>query len=217
MNRSVYVVFSSLALVACACAEDSSPASQLTAEIRIASNIGFATDVSPDKQAATVIFDDAYVELNSVQARSRGVANQTDIQAKVLTLRIPYSTENRSVKMTIDVRGFVDKDASANARLIVVVGDVTQVVDLSRHDGEVTFKGTAKETFVGKPGVNKVNDFQDRFAVTLQKRADKPVCQITLLLLADRDTDMADAGGALLVVDSLDIEVEHPENAKLQQ
>jgi hypothetical protein len=50
-------------------------------------------------------------------------------------------------------------------------------------------------------------DFQDRVEFTVSKHSAKPVLQITLFLLVEHDTDTADAGGALLVVDSLDLEI----------
>ncbi len=216
MKLSMYVVLCSLVLVICSHAEDLNATSELGKQIRIASNIGFATNISRDKQAATIIFDNTYVELNSVQTTSGNVVSQTEIQTKVVTVRIPYSTENRSVKMRIDIRGFVDSGSCAAARLVAIVGDATQVIDLSRDEGEIELKGIAKQTLAAKQDGIIFDDFQDRITFTLHKRAAKPVCQITLFLLAERDTDMKDTGGALLVVDSFDIEIEKAENGKFE-
>jgi hypothetical protein len=52
---------------------------------------------------------------------------------------------------------------------------------------------------------------------TLPTHSAKPVCQITLFLLAEHETDKADTGGALLVVDSLDLSINPQSDAKIKQ
>jgi len=42
---------------------------------------------------------------------------------------------------------------------------------------------------------------------TTHVHAAKPLLQVTLFLLVEQDTDKADSGGALLVVDSLNFEI----------
>jgi hypothetical protein len=48
-------------------------------------------------------------------------------------------------------------------------------------------------------------------AFTVQTRAAQPVCQITLFLVVEHNTDSTDAEGAVLVVDSLDLELVMPD------
>jgi len=109
-------------------------------------NLGFATNVSPDAQAATVLFDNLLVELEPARAGARSTHNQTAVQTKVATLHIPYATDQRSVTMTLDLRGFVDADSVAPVRLVACVGDKTAVIDLSADiKKRVNLNGKSKE------------------------------------------------------------------------
>jgi hypothetical protein len=57
-------------------------------------------------------------------------------------------------------------------------------------------------------------DFQDRVESTVETHAAKSVCQITLFLLVAHYTDTAGNGGALLAVDSLDLQIATSSKAK---
>ena len=75
-------------------------------------------------------------------------------------------------------------------------------------------KGTAKDAFCEKDADHESDDFQDRIEFNLQKRTHNPVCQITLVLIVEQDTDSEDSGGALLAVDSMDVSIAEPAKAR---
>ena len=218
MSRFIFTLSTVVALSVSALADQTKPASEFQKEVRVPSNIGFATDVSDDGQVVTVLFDNVYIALDPARSTSAGTANQTEIQTKVVTLNIPYSTKQRSVKMTMDIRGFADADSGATARLVACAGDSTTSVGLaSKTDEAVKLKGTSKDAIAANHAGMELGDFENRVTFTVQTHAAKPVCQITLFLVVDRDTDTADSGGALLAVDSLDIQMATPGKAKYQR
>ena len=57
------------------------------------------------------------------------------------------------------------------------------------------------------PVTEKTAEYNQRIEFTVHKQAANPVCQITLVLLAEHDTDTAGAGVALLTVDTLDLSI----------
>jgi hypothetical protein len=185
--------------------------SNLVNEIRVPSNVGFATNISPDGQAATVIFDNLYIGLGPAQQGLAGTLNQTAIQSKVFTVVIPYSTDQESVAMAIDVRGYVNTEPGAIVRLVACAGGTTNVLDVSQKTaGPIYLKGKSKEAVVAEHADIQLGDFINRVEFTVQTNAAKPVCQITLLLLVEHNTDTAGSGGALLAVDSLDLSIAAP-------
>lgn len=118
----------------------------------------------------------------------------------------------------MDIRGFADAGSGATARLVACAGDSTTVVELaSKTDEAVKLKGTSKDAIAADHAGMELGDFESRVTFTVQTHAAKPVCQITLLLVVDRDTDAADSGDALLAVDSLDIQMATPGKAKYQR
>jgi hypothetical protein len=113
--------------------------------------------------------------------------------------------------MTMDLRGFVDAHAGADARLVACAGDTTKVVDLSTDECHlVNLKGASKDAIAAEYPSMQLGDFHDRVEFTVQTHAAKPVCQITLFLLVENNTDTADSGAALLALDSLDLEMVEP-------
>lgn len=217
MTRSILGLLGVAVLVTFALAEDAKPGSQFGKDIRVPANIGFATNVSPDGQAATLIFDNLYTEVSPVVQGARGALNQTANQPKVFTVNIPYSTDQRSVTMSLDIRGYASADPGATVRLVACVGDTTKVVDLTMEQGKgVKLKGKSKATLAPKAASPPAGDFQSRVEFTVQTQAAQPVCPITLFLLAEHNTDKADTGGALLVVDSLDLQINKSTKAALK-
>jgi|GEM_PF-2256112 len=191
MSRSLLACFFVAFLLPIALAAEPNPESDLEKEIRVPSNLGISTNISEDMQAATVLFD-----------------NQTAVQTKVTTINVPYTTDQRSVTMTMDLRGFLNTEPGATARLVACVGDKTEVVDLSADkDKKIALKGKCKQAVIEENPDTELHDWQDRIEFTVQTHAAKPVVQISLFLLVEHDTDTADAGGALLVVDSIDLEI----------
>lgn len=218
MSRSVFGLFIAAALVAFVSAEDAKPGSALSNKIRVPANIGFSTSVTQDQQVATLIFDNLFTEVNPVVQGAQGAFNQTSNQSKVFTVNVPYTTDQRSVKMTMDLRGYVSVDPGATVRLIACAGNTTQIVNLTCEDDKtIKLKGESKAALAPQPEHQQSNDYQSRMEFTLQTHSAKPVCQITLFLLAEHETDKADTGGALLTVDSLDLSITPQSDAKLKQ
>ena len=194
--------------------QDKGP-SALGKEIRIPTNTGFSTNVSPDGRAATVIFDNLYVESRPTAQGAMGATGQTDIQTKAVTIQVPYSTDQRSLAMTLDLRGYLSTTPGASVRLVACAGDATTAVDLTKAaGGQVTLKGKSKEAIAAGQQAGQVGDFQTRVRFTVQTHAAKPVCQVTLFLAAEHDTDKANSGGALVAVDSLDLTIAKPGEGK---
>lgn len=212
-------------LIACVCAlvmgsapptnggdEGNKPKAEFSGNPRVPANTGFAFDVSPDKQVVTVIFDNLHQEVAPASKGLTGTLGQTASQTKVFTLEVPFSTDQQSVGMTLDLRGYASADKHACVKLVAHAGDKTQVIDVlgaagGKSGAPVKLKGKAKESLGEAAGTTKEGaaDFQKRINFTLQVHAAKPVCQVTLILLAEHDTDTADAGGGLVLVDSLDL------------
>lgn len=208
MSRTILGLLSVAVLATIAVAEDAKPVTQLGTDIRVPANIGFSTNVSSDHQSAGLKFDNLYTEVNRTVIGSAGALNQTLTQSKVFTVNIPYSTDQQRVTMHMDLRGYASVDPGATVRLIACVGDATQVIDVTPvKDKVVQLKGTSKEALATMPASEQSGNFESRVVFTVQTQAAKPVCPITLFLLAERSTDKADAGGGLLVIDSLDLEI----------
>jgi hypothetical protein len=187
-------------------------------EIRIPANVGFSTNVSPEGKAATVLFDNVVVEVNAVagsNAVGQPPSNQTAISTKTVTLNIPYSTDQRSLDVRLDVRGFFSRGAGSNIRLVACAGGSTHVLKVADSTvKDVKLKGKCKEKRQAEQPAFQPENFQDRVQFTVQKHAAKPVCQVTLFLAVEHDADAPNSGGALLQIDSLDFEIESPGKLK---
>jgi hypothetical protein len=176
--------------------EKCSLTSKFAEGIRVPSNLDFITNISPDGQAVTIIFSNAVVSIEPARRTRAGVlSNQTALQTKLVTLHLPYSTDQPCVTMSMNLRGFVNAEAGADGRLVACAGDSTTVVDLTHVDQ---------------------GDFHETVEFTVQTRAAEPVCQITLFLLVEHDTDTDGSGGAQLTVDSLDLEIATPGSGTYQ-
>ncbi len=131
--------------------------------IRVPSNIGFGTAVSPDGQAATVIFDNMYVEIPPARKGALSTHNQTAVQTKVLTIDVPYTVARHREAMYMDIRGFVHTRPGASARLVVCAGDKTKIVTLQPQTGiEVKLKGKLKNRIAAERPKIQLGDFYDR-------------------------------------------------------
>jgi hypothetical protein len=134
MPRSGYVLFSVVGfafLTSVALTDDPKPGTEIGNGITIPSNHGIATNISHDGQAATIIFDNLVVDVGPAVKSIASTSNQTAIQTKVLTVNVPYATDQSNLKFTMDIRGIVDHDWSSSTRLIACAGDKTKIVDLS--------------------------------------------------------------------------------------
>ena len=196
---------------------------------KVPANTEIAVSTSTDKQSVELIFDNLAVTAEPVLSSS----GQTVSQSKVFTVNIPFATDQASVKMVLDLRGFADVDSAASLSLIAHAGDTTTVVDLfapSNANANVkagapvksktNANAAAKAQHLAKkkakpappaapatPVTEKTAEYNQRIEFTVHKQAANPVCQITLVLLAEHDTDTAGAGVALLTVDTLDLSI----------
>ena len=205
-------------LTTAALGDEASAGSQFQKGIRIPQNVGFATNLSDDGLAATLLFDNLFVEISPTFQSRGGTRNQTAIQTRVVKVQIPYSTDLRSLRMTMDVRGIVSTDVGATARLIACAGDAATPLSLDTDESiAVKLKGKAKDALKAEHPDMDFVDFEQRVNFKVQTRAKKPVCQITLFLLVEHDTNVAGNGGALLVVDSIDLAIAKSGKGRLQR
>ena len=180
----------------------SSLTSKLHKGISVPSNIDFTMNFSPDGQAVTIIFSNVHMAIEPVQP---------SIQTKVFTLHIPYFTDQPSVTMTMDLRGSISTDAGMDVRLVACAGDTTKVVDLLTDAGHtIALRGRSKDAMAAAHPSLPWSDFQDRVEFTVKTRAANPVCQLTLFLLLEHNTDTAASEGVQLALDSLDLEIVEP-------
>ena len=218
MLRSIFVFLGTMVLAVSTWGAEPEHSSALSKKISVPSNLGFSFNVSPDSQAATILFDNLIVDIGPASKGARATQNQTAIQTKLATIHVPYTTEQRSVTMTMDLRGFAQVDSAASARLVACVGDKTQVLKLSADKAnKVELKGNCKCVLAEERPDAKFGDWENRVTFTTKVRAAKPVLQITLFLLVEHDTDADGSGGALLAVDSLDLEIAKSTKAAIQQ
>lgn len=175
----------------------------------IPTNFGVSGVSSPDQQAHSILCDNLIVSLEPALSSLGGIQNQTAVQSKVFTVHIPYHTDQRSVDLQLDIRGFIHTQSGARARLVACCGNATKVVDLTPdQEGTVQLKGSLKKTLMAANPRVKYGDFYDRVLFKVQTHAAKPVLPITLFLLVEHDTDKE--GAALLAIDSLDFSFAAP-------
>jgi hypothetical protein len=158
--------------------------------IEVPANLDF-TVLSIAPRELTIVFNNARVELGPTGS----LVNRTAIQTKVITLNIPYSSDQPSLHMGLRIKGYaelIEAEAGVHVRLVVCVGSMTKVV-------------------------YPTPDFSERFEFKVYPRAVKPVCQVTLFLLVEHDIDTPGAGGAVLNVDQLDMEILTPDTGTFMQ
>ena len=164
--------------------EQPSHTSSVLEGIKVPSNLDFAVlPISP--RELTIVFTNARVELGPTGS----FVNQTAIQTKVITLNIPYSSDQPVLEMRLRIQGYaelIEAEAGVHFRLVVCAGSMTKVV-------------------------NATPDFSERFEFKVYPRVVNPVCQVTLFLLVEHDIDTHDARGAVLNVDQLDMEIVTPD------
>jgi hypothetical protein len=179
---------------------------------RVPANTGFSFNVAPDSKALNVVFDNLYQDVPAATKGPARILGLTASQTKAFTLKVPYATDEKSVRIAMDLRGCASADGVSCVKFIAHAGDTTQGIDVLEASGDkagapVKLKDKAKETVLATTDrpKGKATDYVKRLEFTLQTNAAKPVCQITLILLAEHDTDTPDAGGAVVMVDSLDL------------
>lgn len=140
-------------------------------------------DLVDTVQVSNNFSDDA--QAASILFRNLEVAtNVGPVSTRVATLSIPIKGNDKSrVSVKQDIRGIVDVDRGARASLVVQTGGKTKVIDLKKAKGK---------------------DFEERITTRLGRKDD---LQITFFLIAERIDTGNDNVGALLQVDSLDVEI----------
>ena len=79
---------------------------------KVPANTEIAVSTSTDKQSVELIFDNLAVTAEPVLSSS----GQTVSQSKVFTVNIPFATDQASVKMVLDLRGFADVDSAQKSQ-----------------------------------------------------------------------------------------------------
>src|SRR4051794_40694997 len=99
-----------------------SPAPKFKGVADLADVVQIASGFSEDKQAVTVIFRNLQV----------GVGGQRGplVGTRSVTMALPVENKDRGVRVTQDVRGFVEVHGKARAVLVVQAAGRTTVVDL---------------------------------------------------------------------------------------
>jgi hypothetical protein len=185
--------------------------------VRVPANITYDTALSVDGQVLALIFDNLSVEVARPVKGQSGVFNQTAIDTKLFTVEVPYATDLRSVDMSIEIRGTCIVEQGGVVRLVACAGGATKVIDLSAKSGKkVALKGQAKAKLAGQKDASAYVDFQDTLDFNLPTSAAKPVCQISLFLVAEHTTDNPDAGSALILVDSIDVSIKNSGSAAIK-
>ena len=117
--------------------EQSMLASKFDGRISVPSNLDFVTNISPDGEAVTIIFSNLVLSVEPLQPA---------IGTKVLTLHLPYATDQASVTITMDLHGAILAEAGRDVRLIACAGDTTKVVDLLAHaEQAIALRGTSRD------------------------------------------------------------------------
>ncbi len=200
MSRCVFGLFSTVVLAASAVGAEPGSGSQLSDGISVASNTNLSMTVSPDGQAASIFINNLQVSVAPVTKlddphAKNPIQNQTAIETKTVTLRIPYATDQRSVPMTMTLRGYYNAGAGAVGRLVVCAGGTTKVLDVDSDP----------------------NGWPKNVEFTVQTHAAHPVLQITLFLVVEHDTDASGGGMAFLNVNTLDLQIGKPRQASFTQ
>ncbi len=181
--------------------------------VDLENTVQIASGFSPDKLATTVIFR------NMDAAASRSSGNAVD--SRIQTIKIPIDKNEKGIRLTQDVRGFVSRKGKAKATLVVQAAGKTTVVDLDKAKSPAG--ATSKPANASKAVADSRKSANDA-AANLPASAATPdgsfdfmtrieanvpagaTYQITLMLLVERQGEAADSE-ALLVVDSLDVEL----------
>ena len=176
--------------------------------------VGIATGFSTDGQAVTLLFDNLLVDV--------GLRRGPLVKTRTLSVSVPIDSKDQEVTLVQDIRGYVDVDCGARAVLDVQAAGQTTVVDLQEakeRPGCCKPKPGKAACEARKRAMEEAEDFpeddQQTGGFDFLQRIDGKLpagmsYRVTFFLLVERDSDTADVG-ALLTVDSLDIEIGKPE------
>ncbi|MEQ1905799.1 MAG: hypothetical protein ABL888_16545 [Pirellulaceae bacterium] len=182
--------------------------------------IRFVSNISPDKQVGTMIFDNFILSTDDLGA---GSDRNPNAKLKKLTYVLQPESDG-NVCVVQYVRGFVATEGSGSASLIIHAAGKTTSVDLDEaiktaknppkgRAGDIRAQAKKQATEQGFT-VDSRPSKSDDFMVEIKSHipVGQPI-QTTLLILVDRVPGEKDAG-ALIHIDSVDFNVLPPEKDK---
>ncbi len=155
---------------------------------------GVVAEVAEDGCNASILFSN--LNLCPAVSGGAGAGYQASVATKAVTFRFPYSSAQPRTRMVVQLTGSIAVSEAARVRLILCAGDITEVV-VDKGDWE-SGSGFASQTM---------------FAV--EAHAADPMCQITLILVAECYRD--GGSGASLQVDALLLHPDCHDNSHLFQ
>ncbi|WP_446010623.1 hypothetical protein [Candidatus Electrothrix sp.] len=158
---------------------------RFTGEVVHLEDIGLTYDFSEDELAATLIFNKLVVHLWD----DPGVF----VIPRTVSLSIPVVHNDRNLRITQGISGFVSVDGPARAVLLVQAAGETTLVDLKEANDD---------------GPEQENSYSFNEIIEGELRAGAAY-HVTFFLLVERDVDHGETGGSL-TIDSLDLEIKDP-------
>lgn len=147
--------------------------------------LGFISNFSDDRQAATIIFNNLTVALNSTHHQLTA--------ARIVSLSIPLENNTHGVCPINGVSGHVSMNGSAKALLLIRTGGNTALFDPNEGKKKEQAQ-TYSDSF----------DFVHSFESTVPVGTDYRISFVLLVELDASDPEVS----ALLTIDSLDIELD---------
>lgn len=141
-----------------------------------------ARDVSEDRQAASILFDNLSVSIGWGEGSNPQKVKSQFIDTKVASLSIPIIENDEETSLKLDVRGYIDVAPAARATLVIQTGEKTNVFNFTNLNLENEF-------------VKSID-----YVISPQKN-----CQLTFFLLVEKDSQELPGVGANLVIEALEI------------
>lgn len=148
--------------------------------------VGLSYDFSTDGQAATLVFSNLQIDA--------GDQSKVFVATRTASLSIPVVHNDRNLRITQGISGFVSVDGPARAVLLVQAAGDSTLVDLEE----------AKDD-----GQEQENSYDFIKTIEGELRAGAEY-HITFFLLVERDVDHGETS-ALLTINSLDLEIKDPD------
>lgn len=174
-------------------------AGKIKQPIRILDDLNYASIISPDGHAVTVLFDDFMLESRPLRAAPL-------VATRAQTLRIPVAENSQDLDLTIDIRGFVSTHERAHATLILHACGESTVVDIAEAIKAAKGTPATKEELSQRSApasMGVADDFYVRLNRKLRANASP---YVTFFLLVEKDVDDEEVS-AVLVIDSVDAEL----------
>jgi hypothetical protein len=149
---------------------------KLKGVVRLENVIRFSQSISEDGQVASILFENLLVSV--------GGKGSTLVATQVASFTLPTIDNGADFPVGLIIRGFVQTQPGARARLVASLGDTAVVVPLPQP-----------------PPSGEGEDYEQQVEATLPAGVD---VQMTLFLLAERNSG-DESLGVLLTVDTVDI------------